>query len=161
MDFKNTLYEKSEGIATVTINRPKALNALNKETLDEISLRIKDANNDENIKPPKESHVEELITRVRAGERKTTEQWAKEFYPGEDNLVAKSRFNAIMVLPVLTFPSPVIKITKSQSLLVFQTIEFNTSCKFSSMYAFKPDFKIKVVLGNWLVTIFWSVILLC
>lgn len=50
LDFKNTLYEKSEGIATVTINRPKALNALNKETLDEISLRIKDANNDENIK---------------------------------------------------------------------------------------------------------------
>lgn len=50
MEFKNTLYEKSEGIATITINRPDALNALNVETLKEISLRIADAREDKNIK---------------------------------------------------------------------------------------------------------------
>ena len=50
MEFKNTLYEKSEGIATITINRPDALNALNVETLKEISSRIADAKEDQNIK---------------------------------------------------------------------------------------------------------------
>ncbi len=50
MEFGNTLYEKSEGIATITINRPQALNALNEETLREISSRIADARQDENIK---------------------------------------------------------------------------------------------------------------
>lgn len=50
MDFKNTLYEKSEGIATLTINRPEALNALNEETIRELLVRIEDAENDENIR---------------------------------------------------------------------------------------------------------------
>ncbi len=50
MEFKNTLYEKSGGIATVTINRPGALNALNAETILEISARLNDAGNDRNVK---------------------------------------------------------------------------------------------------------------
>jgi len=50
MEFKNTLYEKGEGIATITINRPDALNALNEETISEILTRLEDAKNDENIK---------------------------------------------------------------------------------------------------------------
>lgn len=50
MEFKNTIYEKSEGTANITINRPQALNALNKETILEISLRIADARQDENVK---------------------------------------------------------------------------------------------------------------
>ena len=33
MEFNNLLLEISENIATVTVNRPKALNALNEETL--------------------------------------------------------------------------------------------------------------------------------
>jgi enoyl-CoA hydratase len=50
MEFKNTLYEKSEGIATITINRPEVLNALNQETINELLARFEDAENDENIK---------------------------------------------------------------------------------------------------------------
>lgn len=50
MEFKNTLYEKGEGIATITINRPQALNALNEETLLEISSRIADAKQDKEVK---------------------------------------------------------------------------------------------------------------
>lgn len=50
MEFKNTLYEKSGGTANITINRSQALNALNKQTILEISLRIADARQDENIK---------------------------------------------------------------------------------------------------------------
>lgn len=50
MESKNTLYEKMEGIATITINRPDALNALNQETIMEISTRLQDAEKDENIR---------------------------------------------------------------------------------------------------------------
>jgi len=50
MEFKNTLYEKAEGIATITINRPDALNALDQETILELSARIEDAEKDENIR---------------------------------------------------------------------------------------------------------------
>jgi len=50
MEFKNTLYEKSKGTATITINRPQALNALNAETIREISARLDDAREDENVK---------------------------------------------------------------------------------------------------------------
>ena len=50
MESRNTLYEKSEKTATITINRPKALNALNAETAKEIMARLEDAENDENIR---------------------------------------------------------------------------------------------------------------
>lgn len=50
MEFRNTLYEKSEQMAIITINRPEALNALNAETATEIMARLEDAKNDENTK---------------------------------------------------------------------------------------------------------------
>jgi len=50
MEFKNTLYEKGEGIATITINRPETRNALNEETIREILARLEDAENDDTIR---------------------------------------------------------------------------------------------------------------
>jgi enoyl-CoA hydratase len=40
MDFKHILFQIEEGIATLTFNRPKALNALNGELLDEMSRAL-------------------------------------------------------------------------------------------------------------------------
>jgi len=50
MEFMNLLYEKKDGIATITINRPKALNALNEETLPEFLSSLEDAEKDKNVR---------------------------------------------------------------------------------------------------------------
>lgn len=50
MKLKSALYEKSDRIATITINRPQALNALNKETMQEILQLLDDVAEDENIR---------------------------------------------------------------------------------------------------------------
>jgi len=50
MSYKNILVEKKEGIGTIKINRPKLLNALNKETMQEISKAVDELNQDKKIK---------------------------------------------------------------------------------------------------------------
>ena len=45
-DFANLKYQKSGAIATLTIDRPKALNALNQATLAEIQSALLDAGSD-------------------------------------------------------------------------------------------------------------------
>mgnify|MGYP001026925857 FL=1 len=50
MEFKYILYEKSEGIATITLNRPEALNAFSKEVIDEVLQALEDVRNDENVR---------------------------------------------------------------------------------------------------------------
>ncbi|MEN6331665.1 MAG: enoyl-CoA hydratase-related protein, partial [Smithella sp.] len=36
MEFKNLLFDVEEGVATITFNRPKAMNAMNTETMNEL-----------------------------------------------------------------------------------------------------------------------------
>jgi enoyl-CoA hydratase len=50
MEFRHVIYEKNEGIATITLNRPEALNALSKEVVEEILRAVEDARTDENIR---------------------------------------------------------------------------------------------------------------
>ena len=50
MAFENILYEVKDGIATITFNRPKALNALNGALLDELSQALDEIAADENIR---------------------------------------------------------------------------------------------------------------
>lgn len=49
MELKNVILEKEDHLAIVTINRPKALNALNSETLNDLNLVLDDLEKDNNI----------------------------------------------------------------------------------------------------------------
>ncbi|NNL78582.1 MAG: enoyl-CoA hydratase/isomerase family protein, partial [Desulfobacterales bacterium] len=50
MAYENIMYELKEGIATITFNRPKALNALNGALLAELSHALDEIAADENIR---------------------------------------------------------------------------------------------------------------
>ena len=50
MNFENILIDTSNGLATITINRPKKLNALNKATIEELHTAFDSLNNDSSIK---------------------------------------------------------------------------------------------------------------
>ena len=50
MEFKYIIYEKSEGIATITLNRPEALNAFSKDVIDEVLAGLEDARNDDSVR---------------------------------------------------------------------------------------------------------------
>ena len=50
MDYKNILFESKNAIAYITVNRPKQLNALNTETIAELSSVITIAEKDKTIR---------------------------------------------------------------------------------------------------------------
>lgn len=50
MSYKNLLTEQSGAVCTITINRPEKLNALNTETISELSAAIDNISDDESIK---------------------------------------------------------------------------------------------------------------
>ncbi|MBT4775710.1 MAG: enoyl-CoA hydratase/isomerase family protein, partial [Crocinitomicaceae bacterium] len=50
MSFKNILVDSEESICTITINRPKQLNALNSATITELSEAFQSAEKDAAIK---------------------------------------------------------------------------------------------------------------
>jgi enoyl-CoA hydratase len=50
MKYKNIIYEKSDYIARITLNRPQTLNAMCPELSDDISKAIKEVNQDDEVK---------------------------------------------------------------------------------------------------------------
>src|SRR5215813_14001326 len=50
LKFENVLYEKKNGIAYVTVNLPKVLNALNNATWHDLRSAFEDARDDETIR---------------------------------------------------------------------------------------------------------------
>ncbi len=49
MAYENILYEKKDGIAYITFNRPKVLNALNRKTVEELQHALLDAREDQAV----------------------------------------------------------------------------------------------------------------
>ncbi len=49
MAYENLLYEKKDGIACITFNRPKVLNALNRKTIEELHQVLLDARDDASV----------------------------------------------------------------------------------------------------------------
>jgi len=50
MDFECIIYEKEEGIATIKLNRPKVLNAMNKQMWLDFQVALEEVKNDPDIK---------------------------------------------------------------------------------------------------------------
>ncbi|MDI6775828.1 MAG: enoyl-CoA hydratase-related protein [Syntrophales bacterium] len=50
MEYKNILFTVEDGVATVTFNRPKALNAMNSETMAELLSAVTHCKNDDGIR---------------------------------------------------------------------------------------------------------------
>ena len=50
MGYENILYEKEDGIAYITFNRPKVLNALNRKTVEELQHALLDARADDSVR---------------------------------------------------------------------------------------------------------------
>jgi len=77
MEFQYIIYEKSEGIATITLNRPEALNAFSKEVITEVLQALEDVRTDKNMR---------VVVLTGAGE--------KAFSAGAD-IKAMKGFNAL------------------------------------------------------------------
>jgi enoyl-CoA hydratase len=50
MAYQNLLYEKKDGIAKITFNRPKVLNALNRQTIEELHRALLEARDDSEVR---------------------------------------------------------------------------------------------------------------
>jgi enoyl-CoA hydratase len=50
MPYRNLIFEKQDHIGTVTFNRPRVLNALNRETMDELDALLTEARNDADLR---------------------------------------------------------------------------------------------------------------
>src|SRR5437016_10559434 len=50
MSYENILYEKKDGIAYITFNRPKVLNALNRKTVEELQHALVDTRDDQSVR---------------------------------------------------------------------------------------------------------------
>ena len=50
MDFQNILYDKQNGVATITFNRPQAMNAFTIEMNGEVQRALKDADDDKTVR---------------------------------------------------------------------------------------------------------------
>lgn len=62
MEYKNIIFEKRDGIGYVTMNRERALNALNTEVLTELDHVFCAIDQDEEVKIASKT---EMMTRVR------------------------------------------------------------------------------------------------
>lgn len=102
MTFENLLLENIDEILTITINRPSKLNALNRETIQELHEAFTDAKNDENVK---------VIILTGSGEKAFVAgadiSEFSDFSPEEGKELA-AKGQALLFDFVANFPKPVI-----------------------------------------------------
>ena len=78
IDLANVLYEKKNGIAYVTVNRPKVLNALNTPTWKDLRTAFEDARDDAAIRGVDEAFfMRKFPMRQRGDEQHGYEQNAR------------------------------------------------------------------------------------
>ena len=100
MEFKNLLVEIEDGIAVVTINRPKALNALNTETLSELDACFAEieANPDVKVLILTGSGQKSFVAGADIGEMSTLSKAEGEAFGKKGN----DLFRKIETLPIPT-----------------------------------------------------------
>ncbi len=83
MEYENLLYETAAGVATITINRPQVLNALNQATIGELTNALKEAGGDPEVRAViltgaggkafiGGADVKEMLARVKAASLSST-----------------------------------------------------------------------------------------
>ena len=78
--LENLLHEKKGGIAYVTLNRPKVLNALNRRTWEELRIAFEDARDDDAVRGVILTGAgDKAFTTARMRE---TVAWAREIFGG-------------------------------------------------------------------------------
>ena len=50
MAYQNLIFEKKDHVGAVTFNRPKLLNALNRQTMDELDVLLTEAHGDKDLR---------------------------------------------------------------------------------------------------------------
>ena len=106
-EFKNVILESADGVATLTISRPAALNALNSETLDEINAALTEIESDADIKaviltggPDKKGNAfKSFVAGAGIGEMSTLSKAEGEAFGKKGNDIFRR---------IETFPVPVI-----------------------------------------------------
>ncbi len=71
MAYENLLYEKRDGIAFITFNRPKVLNALNRKTVEELQQVLLDARGDDAVRVLDFDRRGRKVVCCRSGHRRT------------------------------------------------------------------------------------------
>ena len=87
MELKTILYEKDAGVGIITLNRPKALNALNDELINELTILMDDIGSD--------NEVQAVI--ITGGERAFAAGGDIAFMANADSLQAEEFVEAIRV----------------------------------------------------------------
>jgi enoyl-CoA hydratase len=87
MELKTILYEKDAGVGIITLNRPKALNALNDELINELTILMDDIGSD--------NEVQAVI--ITGGERAFAAGGDIAFMANADSLQAEKFVEAIRV----------------------------------------------------------------
>ncbi len=142
MDYKNILFTVEEGVAMITFNRPKALNAMNSETICELADAVNTCRADEAIK---------VVILTGAGEKAFVAGadifQMKNFRPQDTILFMEAGHEALRQME--TMPKPVIAAVNGFALGGGTEISLACDIRFASEKAVfgQPEILIGIIPG--------------